>query len=299
MEDKAYAKINLSLDVLGRKDNGYHIISTVFASVDLCDTITISKRNDSSIVITSDRDSVPLDETNLVYKASHYMIQEYSLGCGLNIDIKKRIPIGAGLAGGSSDCATTIKLINRMFDLNIDSQELASIGSKFGADVAYCILGGVMLGSDLGQKLVRISSMPQCYILIAKPRVSLSTKKIYEQLRADVINDRELTKIISNTSDIHNELNPMAELIKALEEQSIIRLSKVIYNKLEDVSIKIAPKIQDIKDKMIKLGALNSLMSGSGSSVFGIYADLDVALQAQKQLANDNEIESVFVTNPV
>lgn len=299
MNSNAYAKINLSLDVLGKKTNGYHIISTVFASIDLYDVISISKRTDNSIIISSNNTSIPLDESNLVYKASKYMTDKFKLDCGFNIDIEKNIPVGAGLGGGSSDCAATIRMINEMFELDLDSVKLAQIGSNFGADVAYCTLGGVMLGTDLGQNLEALKRVPPCYIVIAKPMVSLSTREVYQDLNISMSDDETINKIIINTSGVNSKLNPMHKIIDSLENQDISMLARNMFNKLEDVSITKAPIIKEIKNIMKDHGAINSLMSGSGSSVFGIYDNLNKAISSKEKLDALLEIESVFISKPV
>lgn len=276
---KAYAKINLGLDVLGRLENGYHIVKMIMQSVGIYDELTFTKTQ-SGIVVTTDHAQLPTDDSNLIYKAARIMFETYQLPGGIRIHLNKNIPIAAGMAGGSTDAAATFKGINTMFGLNCTPEELMQLGVKVGADVPYCIMGGTALAEGIGEKLTPLKAAPDCLVLIAKPPVSVSTKYVYEHLDA------------KETLD-HPDIDGM---IDAIRKSDLTGIVERMGNVLESVTVEEYPEIAQIKDRMRQLGAQNSLMSGSGPTVFGIFTEKAVAEEAYKQMVTEYADCQVFLT---
>lgn len=278
----AKAKINPALDVVERLENGYHNLEMVMQSINLSDSITISKTFTNDIVINTNIYWLPTDSKNLVYKTAKYLKENYNIKYGINIKLIKSIPICAGLAGGSADCAATLIGMRKLFKLPISNEELLKIGQDFGADVPFCIKRGTYLAKGIGEKLSPLSPFPHCYILIAKPNISISTASVFKSLDLSNIKERP---------DIE-------KIIYYLEKQDIEGISKNLCNVLETVSIQKYPIIADIKNCMIKSGALGSLMSGSGSAVFGIFKQKKQAAIAKRNLEYKLNIKEVFITKP-
>ncbi|WP_250278321.1 4-(cytidine 5'-diphospho)-2-C-methyl-D-erythritol kinase [[Clostridium] colinum] len=278
----ARAKINPILDVVGKLENGYHSLQMVMQTINLIDTIYIRKTFNNNINLETNIYWLPTDEKNLVYKVAEYLKNEYNIKYGIDIKLIKKIPICAGLAGGSTDCAATLIGIRNLFNLPISNKELLKIGQDFGADVPFCIKRGTYLAEGIGEKLTPLKPFPHCHILIAKPHVSISTASIFQSM--DLAN-------INNRPDIE-------KFIYYLNKQDLEGISKNLCNVLEEVSIKKYPIIADIKENMIKNGALGSLMSGSGSAVFGIFKDKRQAIIAKRSLEKTMRIREVFVTRP-
>lgn len=280
---KAYAKINLGLDVLGRRPNGYHDVRMIMQSIGLYDRLTLKKMREDEISLSSNMATLPNNEHNLVYKAIRLMKEEYQITTGVKAELEKRIPVAAGMAGGSTDAAAALIGMNRLFDLHLSRERLMELGAKLGADVPYCVMGGTALAEGVGEILTPLKSMPKCYILIAKPGISVSTRFVYENLEIDKLS-------------YHPDIDGMMESIEADDLTGITdRLSNV----LETVTEKKYPIITKIKNAMLESGAMNSLMSGSGPTVFGIYADKE---SAQNGLSKVREIEMVrnsFVVEPI
>lgn len=276
---KAYAKINLGLDVLRRLENGYHEVKMVMQTIGVCDELEL-KRTASGIRITADSKDIPVNENNLIYKAASIMKEEYGISDGLHIHLKKTIPIAAGMAGGSSDAAATFKGINRLFDLGCSLKDLFRLGVRIGADVPYCILGGTALAEGIGEKLTALTCAPECYVLVARPDIHVSTKYVYENLNVDRIAE-------------HPDIDGM---VAAIEESSLQGILDRMGNVLEDVTVRKFPVINRLKERMCSLGALNSLMSGSGPTVFGIFIHEDKAKQAYEQMKAEKDAKDIFVT---
>ena len=260
---KAYAKINLGLDVVRRLENGYHEVKMVMQTVGIYDVLDF-ERTDGGIVITTDSGELPTDENNLIYKAAKLMMETYPISGGVKIHLEKHIPIAAGMAGGSTDAAATLKGMNRLFDLGCTLKDLMELGVKIGADVPYCVMGGTALAEGIGEKLTPLAPAPDCYVLVAKPDINVSTKYVYEHLDA-----QEIVK--------HPDIDGMVE---AIAEESLQGILDRMENVLETVTVSAYPVIQTIKDRMKELGAINSLMSGSGPTVFGIFVEKDMARRA-------------------
>lgn len=281
---KAYAKVNLGLDVLRRREDGYHEVKMIMQMVNLYDTITIEETSsDLGIVITADADFVPTNEDNLIYKAAKLLLDEFKIASGVKIDLKKRIPVAAGMAGGSTDAAATLIGVNELFNLGLSVNDLMIRGVKIGADVPYCVMGGTALSEGIGEILTPVKGMPQCHILIAKPPINVSTKFVYENLHAN-----ELTW--------HPDIDGLVESINVSDIKGI---TSKMENVLETVTVKEYPIIEEIKTFMKENGALNSIMSGSGPTVFGIFEELTVAKEAYEKLVAKNITKEVYLTDLV
>lgn len=276
---KAYAKINLGLDVVRRLENGYHEVRMVMQTVGIYDVLDF-QRTAGGIVITTDSGELPTNEDNLIYKAAKLMIEKYHIIEGVKIHLEKHIPIAAGMAGGSTDAAATLKGMNRLFDLGCTLKDLMELGVNIGADVPYCVMGGTALAEGIGEKLTPLAPAPDCYVLVAKPDINVSTKYVYEHLDA-----QEIRK--------HPDIDGMVE---AIAEESLQGILDRMENVLETVTVSAYPIIQKIKDRMKELGAINSLMSGSGPTVFGIFVEKDMARRAYDKLEEEQLAKQIFLT---
>jgi len=276
---KAYAKINLGLDVVRRLENGYHEVKMVMQTVGIYDVLTF-ERTEEGIVLTTNAGELPTDENNLIYKAAKLMFERYHIQEGVRIHLQKNIPIAAGMAGGSTDAAATMKGINRLFDLGCDLRELMELGVQIGADVPYCILGGTALAEGIGEKLTPLTPAPECFVLVAKPDINVSTKYVYEHLNLAEIEE-------------HPDIDGM---VRAIEAGSLQGILERLENVLESVTITAYPIIADIKNRMRELGAVKSLMSGSGPTVFGIFTDESKVWQAYESIEEEGLAKQVFVT---
>lgn len=264
----SYAKINLSLDVVRKRYDGYHEIRSVMQQIDLSDQLSFSE-NKNGVIITCDNDQVPVDKSNLVYKAWEELSKLAKTKIGIRVHIKKRIPVAAGLAGGSTNCATALNALNKLWDLALTEKELMDIGIKIGADVPYCLMGGTALAEGVGEKLTQLRSFKDKSMLIANPGIQISTSYAYSKL--------ELGK---------NKKN-MEEILNCIDNMDIHCISKKMYNVMEDSIIPEHPQIGKLKEEMVKRGALGALMSGSGASVFGLYDDIDYLKFAEKKLKKE------------
>lgn len=279
-EIKAYAKINLGLDVVRRLENGYHEVKMVMQTVGIYDVLTLEKTW-AGIVVTTDSGELPTDENNLIYKAAKLMQERYGIEEGVRIHLQKNIPIAAGMAGGSTDAAATLKGMNELFCLGVSRQELQEIGVKIGADVPYCVMGGTALAEGIGEKLTALKPAPECIVLVAKPDINVSTKYVYEHLDAAGVQK-------------HPDIDGMVE---AIAEGSLQGVVERMENVLESVTVPAYPIIDTIKTRMKELGAVNSLMSGSGPTVFGIFTDKEQAEAAYELIKAQQLAKQIFVTN--
>ena len=279
---KAYAKINLGLDVVRRREDGYHEVRMVMQTIKLYDKLTFRLLEEDEIRLKTNLGFLPVNEDNLVYKAVKLLKDTYNVKKGLEIDLYKCIPVAAGMAGGSTDCAAALVGAAKLFDLHLSKQELMELGVKLGADVPYCVLRGTALSEGIGEILTPLPSIPNCHILIAKPPISVSTKFVYENLKAN-----ELEK--------HPDIDGMVESIK---EGSLQGITDRMENVLETVTIPAYPVIEEIKDCMKENGAINSLMSGSGPTVFGIFDSKELAERAREVIRNKDLAQQVYVVRP-
>ncbi len=282
LELKAYAKVNLGLDVVRRREDGYHEVRMVMQTVKLFDLLTLQKNEDGEIHMTTNLPYLPTNEKNLVYRAIDLIRQEYGIREGVDVNLHKHIPVAAGMAGGSSDAAAAFVGMNQLFQLHISQEKLFDYGVRLGADIPYCILRGTALSEGIGEVLTPLPSIPMCWFLIVKPVFSISTKYAYENLHL-------------SGETRHPDIDGM---VTAIRNEYLPGITSRMGNVLEDVVIRDYPKITEIKEKMVAMGAMNSLMSGSGSTVFGIYTSHEKALEASRAFKLDPEIRQVHVVRP-
>lgn len=276
----ARAKINLSLDILGKRDDGYHEIKTIMQTISLYDKLRFKKMGTDKVVIETNLPFLPRDDRNLVVKIVKHMKQVYNISEGVFIDLYKVIPVGAGMAGGSTDGAQTIFAMNELFNLKLSFDEMLKIGGKFGADIPYCMIGGTALAEGIGEVLTKIEPVPQLHLVVTKPRVSVSTAYIFGHLNLD-------------SGIKHPDIEGM---ITAIQEGNIEGIVARLGNVLEDVTIKGYSEVATIKEAVMASGALGALMTGSGSAVFGIYNTSEQAKDAAKVLKKHPLIRYVFET---
>lgn len=280
IREKAYAKINLGLDVLRRRPDGYHEVKMIMQTVDICDDLTFEKRGEPGIGFRIEGSDLPADENNLVYRAAALLMEKRQIREGVSITLQKKIPIAAGMAGGSADAAATLRGVNALFGMGYSAEELKEIGVTLGADIPYCIQGGTMLSEGIGEILTPLSEPPACHLVIAKPDIDVSTAFVYGHLQAD-----KLT--------FHPDIDGMAAALAAGELRGI---TDRMGNVLETVTVKEYPVIDKLKRMMCELGAENALMSGSGPTVFGIYREKEEAEKAAVAIRAEEPAASVFVT---
>lgn len=250
---KAPAKINLTLDTLYKRDDGYHEVEMIMTTVDLADRIGLETRADGRIEIVSVDRFIPSDAKNLAYQAAALLKKTYCVREGVSITIEKHIPVAAGLAGGSSDAAATLRGLNHVWDLNLSLDELAELGAQIGSDVPFCVYGGTALATGRGEKIDHLPSPAACWVILAKPVIGVSTAEIYGQLNLDTA--------------YHPDTQAM---IRAVKEKDFSRMIDNLGNTLEDVTLNLYPEVRELKDQMKRFGAEGVLMSGSGPTVFGI-----------------------------
>lgn len=277
---KALGKINLGLDVLGRRPNGYHDVRMVMQTVYLYDQILLEKTDKEGISLKTNLFYLPINENNLAYRAAKMLIDEFTIKEGVHISLEKHIPVAAGMAGGSSNAAAVLYGMNRLFQLGLTDQELMERGVKLGADVPYCIMRGTVLAEGIGEELTPLPAMPKCHVLLAKPPISVSTQKVYEKLDA-----QEVTK--------HPDIDG---ILLGLQTGDLKKITSSMGNVLENVTITEYPQIERIKDVMKEEGALNAMMSGSGPTVFGIYDDKMLARRAAARIREEQLAKQVHVT---
>ena len=278
---KSLAKINLGLDVLGRRENGYHDVRMVMQTIYLYDNVTLQKKETPGIDLKTNLFYLPVDEKNIAYKAAKMLMDEFQIEGGISITLDKHIPVAAGMAGGSSNAATVLVGMNRLFHLGLTEEELMERGVKLGADVPYCVMRGTALAEGIGEELTQLPPLPKCYVLIAKPAISVSTKVVYEKLDAHEIED-------------HPDIDGILE---GLEAEDIEKIAVSMGNVLERVTIEDYPIIEEIKENMKEEGALNAMMSGSGPTVFGIFNDRKLGRQAQRRIRQKGLTKQVYLVN--
>lgn len=278
---KALAKINLGLDVVRRREDGYHEVRMVMQTIHLYDKLEIVKTKEEGITITSNLSYVPTNENNLVYKAGKLLMDEFGIKEGVFVDLQKRIPVAAGMAGGSSDAAAMLYGMNQIFELGLSRQELMDRGVKIGADVPYCLMRGTALAEGIGEKLTSLPPMVKCPVLIAKPQISVSTKFVYQNLKLD-------------ETTIHPDID---QLVKDIENSDLHAIAGRMGNVLESVTIPEYPIIAQIKEQMMKSGAINSMMSGSGPTVFGLFEDEATARAAYNDMVRSGLAKQIYLTS--
>ncbi len=280
----AMAKINLGLDVLRQKEDGYHEVRMIMQTVHIYDRLQLTRTKEPGIVLTTNQRFLPTNESNLAYRAAKLLMDEFQITQGVEISLQKNIPVAAGMAGGSTDAAAVLIGVNEMFGLGLDNQALMERGVTIGADVPYCIMGGTALAEGIGEKLTVLPEMPQCSILVVKPNINVSTKFVYENLHA-------------------NELPPEAHAdidtqLDALRQRDLSKLASVMGNVLQTVTEPAYPIITELKDLMKEQGALNAMMSGSGPTVFGLFEEEETAKKAYWKLRMTYPDFQIYLTKP-
>ncbi len=276
---EAYAKINLGLDVVRRLPNGYHEVRMIMQTVGICDVLTFTQKA-SGISLKADHEELPTDGNNLICKAAKLLLDDAGVEGGVDIVLEKHIPIAAGMAGGSTDAAAALLGINELYELGYSIEALKELGVKIGADVPYCIQGGTALAEGIGEKLSALPTPPACYLVIAKPDINVSTKFVYENLRA-------------NELKAHPDIDGM---IEALKQGDLRGITDRLENVLETVTVPAYPIIDKIKQRMLESDAMGALMSGSGPTVFGIFSEKKAAELAAEKIAEEDLAKQIFVT---
>lgn len=278
---RAAAKINLFLDITGKRGDGYHIVNMIMQSVSLYDEVTVTvEKGDGEISVSCTDESVPCDETNTAYKAVKEFFEYAEIKpVNVSVKIKKRIPSQAGMAGGSTDAAAVLTALNEILDTGFSQDELAEIAENIGADVPFCIYGGTMTANGIGTILTPLPEMPECYIVIVKPNIRISTKAAYE--RSDSIG--------------YEESRSIEPMIDAICNGNISAVGKTLYNKFEEV-VEVS-EIEKIKEYMTDFGAKGALMTGSGSAIFGIFEEKSDADDCVNEL--ERHFENVWLVEPV
>ena len=282
MRLQAFAKINLGLDVLGKREDGYHEVRMIMQTIRMYDQLDMRKSVEPGIHLTTNKKYIPVDENNLVWRAAKLMMDTCGIMEGVSIHLHKVIPVAAGMAGGSSDAAATLVGMNRLFHCGLSKEKLMELGVQIGADVPYCVLRGTALAEGIGEKLTVLPPMPDCWILIGKPGISVSTKYVY-------------TTLDLNTDTVHQDIDGMK---KALEDGNLYGITERMGNVLQDVTIPAYPEVERIKEQMKTLGAVNAMMSGSGPTVFGIFDNEEKAQEACQKLRESGSCQQVFLTVP-
>lgn len=276
---KARAKINLGLDVVRKREDGYHEVRMIMQMINLYDKITLRKKTEPGITVTANLSYLPVNEDNLVYRAAKLLMDEFQVDGGLEIELQKYIPVAAGMAGGSTDAAAVMVGVNRIFQLRLNKKQLMERGVKIGADVPFCIMRGTALAEGIGEELTPLPAMPHCSLVIAKPKIHVSTKFVYGNLKV-----RELTE--------HPDIDGQ---VQALRENDLEQLVARMGNVLETVTIPAYPVIDEIKHTMMKYGAMGAMMSGSGPTVFGIFEKEDKAQEVCRLLKKDKAAKQVYL----
>jgi len=280
---RAYAKINLGLDVTGKRDDGYHIVRMIMQNVDIYDTLTFEKTYGGEIHLKFSGGDVPESSDNLIWKVCSLLKEKYNIADGVTINLEKNIPIAAGMAGGSADAAATFYGMNELFDLNMNQDEMCKMAVDLGADIPYCIMGGTMLSEGIGEVLTKLPDFPKCYIVVGKPEVGVSTGWVYKSL--DALSGYE-----------HPDIDGICDSIKSSDLNGVCNR---LLNVLEGVT---APKydiIGKIENVMEDNGAIKAIMTGSGPTVFGIYDNEDLAKGAYEALEKENLCKQLFITKPI
>lgn len=278
---KALAKINLGLDVVRRREDGYHEVRMIMQTIQLYDRLDIKRTQEPGIQIQANLSFLPVNENNLIYKAAKLLMDEFSITDGVSVKLDKRIPVAAGMAGGSTDAAAMLIGVNRLFSLGLTKRQLMERGVQIGADVPYCIMRGTALAEGIGEALSPLPPMVKCPVLIAKPSISVSTKFVYQNLKLD-------------DTTIHPDIDRLIDDIKA---KNLHDIAAHMGNVLETVTIPNYPVIDEIKKHMLSNGAVGAMMSGSGPTVFGLFDNEDTAKKAYKAMRSSHLARQVYLTS--
>ena len=277
MKIKAYGKVNISLDVVGKREDGYHLLSMIMQNIDLYDEIEVEKQ-ECGIILECNKSYVPVDNRNLAYKAAEIFKERYDIVDGVKINIEKNIPVSAGLAGGSTDAAAVLKVMNKLFNVNATEEELMELGLKLGADIPYCIHGGTALCEGIGEIITPIKPFRDKIVVLVKPAFGVSTKEVYKNFNLEKVKQHPKT----------------AEIINAIENDDLNFVASNMKNLLENVTLRKHKILIKIKEEMNACGAINSMMSGSGPTVFAFFDDM---LKAQRCFEKmKKKYSDVFIT---
>ena len=316
---KAYAKVNLSLDIVGRREDGYHLVRMVMQSLDIADDLVFERLDTPKIEVLlngnvgdgSEMNSeatsgdknlgrVPLDEDNLIYKVARLMLEQHvwkrQPDAGVRITLTKNIPIAAGMAGGSSDAAATFRGINELFEVGLLDKDLMDMGVTLGADIPYCIMGGTALSEGIGEDLTRLPDLPDCYFLVAKPPISVSTGEAYGGYDRLI---RELEETEEGSARRRVKSPDVDGQVDAIYSGDLQGVADRFLNVLEYVTAENHPEIKELERIMLEGGAINSMMSGSGPTVFGIYDSLEAAEASYRKIVDEKKANQVFITKAV
>lgn len=280
MKIKAYGKVNISLDVVGKREDGYHLLSMIMQNIDLYDEIEVEKQ-ECGIILECNKSYVPVDNRNLAYKAAEIFKERYDIVDGVKINIEKNIPVSAGLAGGSTDAAAVLKVMNKLFNVNATEEELMELGLKLGADIPYCIHGGTALCQGIGEIITPIKPFRDKIVVLVKPAFGVSTKEVYKNFNLEKVKQHPKT----------------AEIINAIENDDLNFVASNMKNLLENVTLRKHKILIKIKEEMNACGAINSMMSGSGPTVFAFFDDM---LKAQRCFEKmKKKYSDVFITRTI
>ena len=282
---KAYAKVNLSLDILARREDGYHELCMIMQSIGVYDKVNLTKLRQKDIKISSNIKNLCLPENNIVYKAAKLLYERFDIKEGLHINLYKYIPMGAGMAGGSTDAAAVLRGMNELYNLRLSKEELMKIGLEIGADVPFCICGGTMLAKGIGEELSGLKSMPDAHLVLVKPKFSISTKEAYSLV--------ELSKLTDN------DRPDTDKILSYINEGDLKKIAENMKNVFELYIGKKYPLIEKIKQELIRQGALGAVMTGSGSVVFGVFEDLTLAKKCYETFKQGEfraEIKEVYIS---
>jgi 4-diphosphocytidyl-2-C-methyl-D-erythritol kinase len=277
---KAYGKINISLDIVGKREDGYHLLKMIMQNVDLYDAMSFEKCS-KGINISCNKPYIPTDERNLVYKAAKLFMDTYDINEGVNIHLKKNIPVAAGMAGGSADAAAVFRALREVFKIDVNNNELMNLGVQIGADVPYCIMGGTALCEGIGDIITPLKPFKNHILVLVKPNFGVSTKEVYKSL--------DISKIFKHPDT--------ESLIKAMEEERLEAVCGSMKNLLENVTLRKYPVLKRIKEDMIKMGAMGSMMSGSGPTIFAFFDDMLKAQRCYEKFKT--QYKEVYITRTI
>ena len=280
---KAYAKINLGLDVLGKRDDGYHLVKMIMQNVDIYDTLTFKKTNDGKVSLLTNDESIPVDDSNLICKVAKQLQDRYGITDGAQIELVKRIPVAAGMAGGSTDGAAAYRALNDLWELGLSDKELCELAVKLGADIPYCIVGGTALSEGIGEVLTSIDGKAKYHLVVAKPDIMVSTGWVYTEL-----DSTEITR------------HPDIDAVKAaIEEGDVKRMCDQIHNVLEPVTTAKYRVIKDIEKILEDNGAVRAFMTGSGPTVFAVFDNENTAKKGFEAVKKSGMAPQLFLTKPI
>ena len=280
---KAYAKINLGLDVLGKRDDGYHLVKMIMQNVDIYDTLTFRRTTDGKITLRANDDTIPVDDSNLICKVAKQLQEKYGVTYGAEIELVKRIPVAAGMAGGSTDGAAAYRALNDLWELGLSDKELCELAVKLGADIPYCIVGGTALSEGIGEVLTPIDGKAKYHLVVAKPDIMVSTGWVYTEL-----DSTEITR------------HPDIDAVKAaLSEGDVKRMCDEIHNVLEPVTTAKYRVIKDIEKILEDNGAVKAFMTGSGPTVFAVFDNENTAKKGFEAVKKSGLAPQLFLTKPI